>query len=91
MTRVLNWTEQVFAGTAPVEADRMFASLQQYPQSRLVTLEDFSHYAALVCEEKCCAIAPWPKRKINIGRGALCPETLLFSRADGFILIWISG
>ncbi len=52
MTRVLDWTEHVFNGTAPVEADRTFASLRQIPQSKLVMLEDFSHYAALVGNEE---------------------------------------
>ncbi len=48
--RVLDWTEAVYNGSASVTADRTLASLAHLPQVKLVQLEDFSHYAALVSE-----------------------------------------
>ncbi|CAL8468708.1 g8248 [Coccomyxa elongata] len=46
--RVLDWTEAVYNGSASVTADRTLASLAHLPQAKLVQLEDFSHYAALL-------------------------------------------
>ena len=50
MIRVLDWTEAIYNGSASVGPDRTLASLAHFPQAKLVQLEDFSHYAALVSE-----------------------------------------
>ena len=48
VTQALDWTGQVYNGTAETDPRMQFVALKDLPGFKDITLEDFAHYAALV-------------------------------------------